>query len=139
MNPAEIVLVQDSFRKIARIAPQAAALYYARLFELDPTLREFFGGDMHEQGRELMARVATAVASLGRLDPPAPAASTLGGRPAADPLHAEHSATMGTALLWTLEKGLGGEFTPAVRAAWAHTCTILGDTMIEGQPTTCPA
>ena len=32
-----------------------------------------------------------------------------------------HYATVGEALLWTLEQGLGDAFTPDVRAAWAET------------------
>lgn len=32
---------------------------------------------------------------------------------------AEHYATVGAALLWTLEKGLGEGFTPPVREAWS--------------------
>src|SRR6185436_809482 len=44
MNPTEIKLVKDSFLKITPIAQQAAALFYARLFELDPQLRGMFRG-----------------------------------------------------------------------------------------------
>ena len=37
MTPENQALVRDSFAKVAPIAPQAAALFYGRLFELDPT------------------------------------------------------------------------------------------------------
>ena len=107
------------------------------LFELDPALRGIFNGDMHEQGRKLMAMMATAVASLGRLDTLVPTLQTLGDRHTEYPVQPEHYATMGTALLWTLEKGLGGEFTPPVRAAWTNTYTLLADTLIESQRHAC--
>ena len=71
-------LVRDSFAKVVPIAPQAAALFYGRLFELDPALKPLFKGDMAEQGRKLMAMIGTAVANLDRLDTILPATSGLG-------------------------------------------------------------
>ena len=133
MSPAEITLVKDSFRKVVPIADQAAALFYARLFELDPSLRHLFRGDMVEQGRKLMAMIATAVASLERLEAIVPAVRQLGARHAGYQVKEEHYGTVGAALLWTLEKGLGPEFTPDVREAWTTTYSLLANTMIEAQ------
>lgn len=133
MNQSEITLVKDSFRKVLPIADQAAALFYARLFELDPQLRHLFRGDMVEQGRKLMTMIATAVASLERLETLVPAVRQLGARHAGYGVTEEHYGTVGAALLWTLEKGLGPEFTPAVREAWTTTYSLLANTMIEAQ------
>lgn len=131
MSPVEITLVKDSFRKVVPIADQAAALFYARLFELDPALRPLFRGDMNEQGKKLMTMIATAVASLERIDTLVPVVRELGVRHAGYRVKEEHYATVGAALLWTLEKGLGPDFTPAVRAAWTTTYTLLANTMME--------
>jgi hemoglobin-like flavoprotein len=133
MNPADIQLVKDSFRKITPIADQAAALFYARLFELDPQLRGLFRGDLHDQGRKLMAMIAMAVASLERLDTIVPAIRALGARHAGYAVQEEHYATVGAALVWTLEKGLGPDFTPPVREAWISTYSLLANTMLEAQ------
>jgi hemoglobin-like flavoprotein len=133
MSPLEISLVKESFRKVLPIADQAAALFYARLFELDPSLRHLFGGDMVEQGRKLMSMIATAVASLDRLDLIVPAIRQLGARHSGYNVREEHYATVGAALLWTLEKGLAGDFTPTVRGAWTNTYALLANTMIEAQ------
>lgn len=48
MTPENQALVRDSFAKVVPIAPRAAALFYDRLFELDPSLRPLFQGDMRE-------------------------------------------------------------------------------------------
>ena len=133
MNTSEISLVKNSFRKVLPIADQAAALFYARLFELDPSLRPLFRGDMAEQGRKLMTMIATAVGSLERLEQIVPAVRALGARHSGYGVKEEHYATVGAALLWTLEKGLGPEFTPAVREAWTSTYSLLANTMIEAQ------
>jgi hemoglobin-like flavoprotein len=135
MTPAEITLVQESFRKLQPIAEQAAALFYARLFELDPQLRSLFRGDMADQGRKLMAMLGVAVAALDRIEAIAPTVRQLGARHAGYGVREEHYSTVGAALLWTLEKGLGAEFTAAVRDAWTNTYTLLANTMIDAQRT----
>jgi hemoglobin-like flavoprotein len=131
MNPSDVSLVKASFRQVAPMADQAAALFYARLFELDPELRPLFRGDLQEQGRKLMTMLATAVAALDRLETIVPAVR--GARHAGYGVTEEHYATVGAALLWTLEKGLGAEFTPAVRDAWTSVYSLLANTMIEAQ------
>jgi hemoglobin-like flavoprotein len=131
VTPTEINLVKDSFRRVLPIADQAAALFYARLFELDPSLRPLFRGDMAEQGRKLMTMIATAVQALERLDTIVPVVRQLGARHAGYGVKEEHYATVGAALLWTLEKGLGPEFTPAVRNAWTSVYSLLANTMMD--------
>jgi hemoglobin-like flavoprotein len=135
MNASDITLVKDSFRKVAPIADQAAALFYARLFELDPSLRPLFEGDMVAQGRKLMTMLATAVAALEQVDRLLPVLRQLGARHAGYGVQEEHYATVGTALLWTLEKGLGADFTPEVREAWTKTYVLIANTMIDAART----
>src|SRR5271163_984252 len=65
MTPENQSLVRDSFAKIEPITPQAAAIFYDRLFVLDPSLKPLFISDMNEQGRMLMAMIGTVVANLG--------------------------------------------------------------------------
>ncbi len=119
MTPDQITLVRQSFAKVAPIAPQAAELFYGRLFELDPSVRPLFKGDMKEQGRKLMGMIATAVANLDNLAAVVPAVQDMGRRHAGYGVLPAHYATVGTALLWTLEQGLGDAFTPDCRDAWA--------------------
>jgi hemoglobin-like flavoprotein len=133
MTSSDIALVQDSFRKIAPFADQAAALFYARLFDLDPELRGLFRGDMQDQGRKLMTFIGAAVVSLSSLETFLPEIRALGERHAGYQVKEAHYATVGTALLWSLEKGLGRDFTPAVRAAWTGTYSLLANCMIDAQ------
>ena len=129
MTPQQKILVQQSFGAVAPIAEAAAALFYGRLFELDPSLRPLFHGDLATQGRHLMAALAVAVRGLDDLPTLVPAVRALGRRHAAYGVRDEHYATVGEALLWTLEQGLGDRFTPEVRAAWAAVYDLLSATM----------
>ena len=131
MTPENQTLVRHSFAKIVPIAPQAAALLYGRLFELDPSLRPLFKGDMAEQGRKLMAMIGVAVASLDKLETIVPAVQALGRRHAGYGIQPSHYGTVVAALPWTLGQGLGSGFTPPVEAAWTEAYTILA-TVMEG-------
>ena len=131
MTPAEIALVQSSFEKVLPIAPQAAALFYARLFERAPEVRALFKGDMEEQGRKLMATLAAVVQSLDRLQEILPVAKNLALRHVTYGVRPEHYAPVGAALLWTLEQGLGAAFTPDVAAAWRAAYGTLSAAMIQ--------
>ena len=129
MTPENQALVRDSFAKVVPIAPRIAALFYDRLFELNPSLRPLFQGDMREQGRKLMAMIGMAVSSLDRLETIVPAVADLGRRHTSYGVQPAHYDTVGATLLWTLDQGLGEAFTPAVEAAWKEVYTTLANVM----------
>ena len=129
MGPEQVKLVQSSFAAVLPIADEAGKLFYDRLFALDPALRPLFKGDMAEQSRTLMRMIAVAVNGLDRLDAIAPALKALGVRHAGYGVRDGHYATVGDALLWTLEQGLGERFTPDVAEAWGAAYGLLAQTM----------
>ena len=129
MTPEQISLVQKSFDMVP--AETAADLFYARLFELDPSLRPLFKGDMKAQGAKLMGMIAVAVQGLSNLDRIVPAVQDLGIRHAGYGVTPDHYDTVGSALLWTLEKGLGEQFTDDVQEAWTAAYILLSSTMLD--------
>lgn len=129
MSPTKIALVRSSWQQVLPIKDTAAQLFYGQLFELDPSLRSMFKGDMTEQGRKLMAIINTAVNSLDNLAPILGAVEDMGRRHVEYGVTEAHYDTVGSALIWTLEKGLGEQFTPAVKEAWVETYTTLASTM----------
>lgn len=129
MTPQQVELVQTSFKKVVPIAGTAADLFYNRLFEIAPETRSMFPADLKEQKGKLMAMLGTAVSNLHQLETILPAVKALGERHKGYGVTAAHYAPVGAALLWTLEKGLGPEFTPEVKAAWTETYTALAGVM----------
>lgn len=113
--------------------------FYGRLFELDPSLRPMFKGDLTEQGRKLMQVITFAVRSLKNLDAIVPAVEALGIRHVAYGVKAEHYDTVGAALLWTLGQGLGDAFTPEVKDAWPAVYGLLAQTATAKAYSTEPA
>ena len=130
MTPQQVALVRESFAKVVPIKEQAATLFYDRLFVIDPSTRPLFRGDMKSQGAKLMAAIAAVVKSLDRIETMLDDLRALARRHDRYGVQEEHYASVGTALLWTLEQGLGSDFTPEVREAWATAYGLLSGAMI---------
>jgi hemoglobin-like flavoprotein len=134
MESNTITLVQESFEKVKPIAPVAAEIFYSKLFELDPQLKPLFpsGEDaMKTQGNKLMTMLGAAVAGLTNLDALIPILKDLGKRHVAYKVEPSHYDTVGTALLGTLETGLGDDFTPEVKEAWTSVYGTMSGVMID--------
>jgi hemoglobin-like flavoprotein len=129
LTAAQKTLVQTSFATIVPIADDAAALFYQRLFELDPSLQAMFRGSMIEQRKKLMQMLTAAVKGLDRLEQLVPVVQDLGRRHATYGVAETHYDTVGAALLWTLEMGLGAGFTAETREAWTAVYGLLATTM----------
>ena len=127
----EIQSVQSSWEKCVPIADKAAELFYGKLFELDPNLKPLFKGDMQEQGKKLMTMITVAVNGLNDLEKIVSAVKALGVRHVGYGVQDSHYDTVGSALIWTLGKGLGEEFTDSLKAAWIKVYTLLATTMKE--------
>jgi len=131
MTPEQIKLVQDSWAKVVPISETAAELFYGKLFELDPSVRAMFKGDMKEQGRKLMAILNTAVNALTKLETIVPAVQDMGRRHVGYGVKDEHYDTVGEALIWTLGEGLKDDFTDETKGAWLAVYTLVATTMKE--------
>jgi len=129
MTREQISLVQNSFQKVQPVLAEAAQMFYDRLFELDPALRRLFHGPADEQARKLAQALTIVVTAIDRPDQIRGAVEALGRRHVGYGVRDEHYSTVGAALLWTLEQGLGDAFTSPVREAWAAAYGWLAFTM----------
>jgi hemoglobin-like flavoprotein len=131
VTPDQIAATQKSFAKVVPISERAAVLFYGRLFEVAPAVKPLFRGDMTEQGHKLMATLSVVVTGLANLESLLPAASALAKRHVGYGVKAADYQPVGAALLWTLERGLGEQWTPQLAAAWTEAYTILANFMIS--------
>ena len=135
MEAKTIELVQGTFKQVVPIADKAAEIFYTKLFDLDPQLKPLFKGDMKEQGAKLMSMIGTAVSGLTNLDAIVPAVQNLGKGHVVYGVKDSHYDTVGSALIYTLDKGLGEAFTPDVKDAWVEVYTLLATTMKDAAKT----
>ena len=131
MTPDQMQHVRTSFALLVPIADQAADLFYANLFKADPSLRALFKAPLQEQGRKLMQMIGVAVGLLDKQHVLLPALRQLGTRHAGYGVAAQHYTTVGTALLQTLEQGLGPAFDAPTEQAWIALYTLVSATMLE--------
>ena len=131
MNSDQVALIQHSLAKVTPVTGEAAALFYGRLFEIAPEVKPLFHDDMTDQGRKLMAALAVVVNGLTDLESVLRAASALAKKHVAYGVKAEHYGPFGVALLWTLERGLGTEWTSDLADAWIAAYTLLSEYMID--------
>jgi hemoglobin-like flavoprotein len=111
---------------------QVAALFYERLFALDPSLKTLFKGDFQEQRRKLMHMFSLLIARLDNLSAIVPLLQNLGRNHAASyGVMQEHYDEVGKALLWALEKQLQKRFTPEVKAAWTDVYQLIATIAVE--------
>ena len=132
MTPAEQQLIRTSWAAVEPMADDAAKLFYARLFELDPRLNALFRyADMEKQRMVLMQTLTVVVRNVDRLDQIIPEVEALGRRHAGYGVEADHYATVGSALLWTIEHCLGDAYTEETGYAWADAYRRVSSAMIE--------
>jgi len=131
MNRHDVTLVQQSFEQVAALGEKVAELFYAELFAIDPSLRQMFDGDMREQHRKLLSTLATVIRSLHAPDKIIGPAQKLAVKHLDYGVVAVHYTYVGNALLRTLKKGLGDQFTPELRDAWIEAFRTLATIMKE--------
>jgi len=119
--PEQVAELRRSWELVAPSADETAQLFYARLFELDPSLRTLFHAEPAVQRRKLMDALSFIVARADRPHELHPMLAALGERHVAYGVLAEHYTTVGEALLWTLDQGLGLLDTAEARYAWVAT------------------
>lgn len=129
-TPHQIALVQGSFEKVVPVGERVALLFYSRLFEIAPDVQPLFKNDMQAQGRKLMTTLALIAGALRNLDTVLPAIKLMAVNHVKYGVLPGHYRSVGEALLWALEQGLGSNYTPDVAAAWGATYALLSETMI---------
>jgi hemoglobin-like flavoprotein len=130
MTPDQARLITTSWSGVAPIADSAIEQFYNRLFEIDPSARTLFRAtNMPEQRTKLIQALSLALQSIDNLATLTPTLEELGRRHQRYGVTVAHYDSVGQALLWTLERGLGTAWTPAMAAAWTELYGQLSSVM----------
>jgi hemoglobin-like flavoprotein len=129
VDAAQRELVQATFARLAVMPEVAGALFYDRLFAINPAFRRLFKNDMRIQGVKLMTMLAMVVYNLNEPGQVLTAIRDLGARHVGYGVELGDYDALREALLWTLEQALGDDFTNAVRQAWTDCYNDLADEM----------
>jgi nitric oxide dioxygenase len=118
VNAVQQEIVRTTFATLAAMPEVTGALFYERLFAVNPGFRPLFKNDMRIQGDKLITMLALVVSDLADPSQVLPAIRDLAVRHVAYGVKLADYDALRDALLWTLEQVLGEDFTPAVREAW---------------------
>jgi len=127
----KIKLVQRTFDKLVSRSDEVADEFYNNLFTIDPDLKSLFATDRKIQEQKFMATLMTIVIGLDNLENIIPSIEALGLRHVSYNVKPGHYTTVAAALLTTLEKLLGDDYTPEVRGAWTEVYWLLSKIMID--------
>ncbi len=128
MTPEQMILVRRSWQSLAPFHVQALALFYSRLFEIDPKLLKA----IEVPPNRLAALLDTALAHLEHLESLRGILHATGRNYATWGVREEDYARVGEAFLWTLKQALQKRFTPATGEAWSSTYKTLAGLVQEG-------
>jgi hemoglobin-like flavoprotein len=132
MTSAQIQRIHHSWRLLKAVDPAIVGdVFYSRLFFLHPRLRGMFPKKMEEQHQKLIDMLSHMVARLDQPEQLAQEVQAMGARHLGYGVKPEHYAMVGDALLWTLEKGLGHDWTPETAEAWAACYDLIAGKMME--------
>jgi len=129
MTPEDIALVRESLRLLGPGMEAFGAVFYNRLFETNPALRDVFPGNLDSQKRALAAMLELIVKMLDMRDKLVPLIRYLGERHQALHVKPEYYAPFGETLIWTLDSFLREDFTPPMRRAWEEAYAFMADNM----------
>ena len=133
MTPERRQLVTDSWKQLAPNAALVGQIFYRRLFEIDPKLRPMFTASLlDEQIRKITTMLDLIVHWLDVPERLVPVLKQLGARHGTYGVLDDHYAKVGSALIATLEEGLGDKFTPELRGAWTEAYLLISSLMRRG-------
>ena len=132
MTPEQVRLIRESWNSVAAIADSAVEQFYNRLFEIDPTTRALFhAANMPEQRKKVAQALSLAVQGADDLAALTPVLQQLGRSHQGYGVTAAQYQSVGAALLWTLERGLGPQWTPAMASAWTELYGTISAVMLR--------
>lgn len=134
MTPKQAELVRTTWDQIVPDADAVARQFYENLFEIDPTAAALFAGtDMDRQRDMLLKALGHVVSHVDRAETLIPALQEMGRRHARYGVEAQHYASVGAALIATLEQGFGTGFTQPIRSAWTAAYAFIASSMQQSE------
>ena len=130
MTPEQRELLQKSWGSIAADGDRRATIFYERLFEHDPSVQPLFANtDMTVQRKKFMDMLGEVARIIDNTDAVVPTAVSLARRHVWYGVESAQYASVGQALIWMLEEGLGDQFSDDVRRAWADAYRFVAALM----------
>ena len=133
LTSKQIELVENSWDYVLLNSQETGAIFYKKLFEIDPALRQLFKSELHVQSEKFVAMITFAVHKLNNMNEIIDDVKALGSHHHKNSVKPEHYVSVAAALLWTIESALGKEWSTEIKEAWMAVYSALAKTMIGVQ------
>jgi NAD(P)H-flavin reductase/hemoglobin-like flavoprotein len=131
----DIGRLQASWARVTAHGAQVPQFFYARLFLGFPELRGMFPVSMAAQSDRLVTAIGRLVSNVDQLAVLRPAIEQLGRDHRRFAVRPEHYPLVGEALLATLARFLGPDWTPDLAEDWTEAYTLVATLMAEAAST----
>ena len=135
MTKHNFELVKRSWTIIEKIDFEiVGGTFYIRLFQISPELRPMFNGvSMTEQSKKLGCMLSYVISKFDSMEEVFAEVQALAQRHTKYGVKVAHYKAVGSALMWTLEQGLGEYWTEELNTAWIDFYETLSEKMIAVQ------
>jgi len=123
--------VKANWADVATLTDQLARIFYANLFQLDPSTKALFSGDIDAQGAKLVATLGFIVDAIDRPEELAASAEDLAKRHVGYGVTADQYKPVGEALILSLHHLLGPTFDTGDETAWRNLYGAISKVMID--------
>jgi nitric oxide dioxygenase len=136
MTTEQIMHVKNSWKKLRNVKAETIGdLFYTKLFFDHPWLRKMFPAQMDQQNKKLVDMLTYIVLNIDdfqavkkNIRALAISHEKYGAKP-------EHYTMVGTALIWTLKKAIGREWSNELEEAWIACYSLVAQTMLTASST----
>jgi hemoglobin-like flavoprotein len=133
MTSEQIKLIKKTWKIMMGVDPKIIGdAFYSKLFVDHPALRKMFPTDMEKQYVKLVDMLTSIIMHLDyHTNVDMDKLTEISKKHVAYGVKTVHYDMVGNALLWTLKKGLGFEWSQDVNDAWTECYRSLTNTMFE--------
>lgn len=131
MTSEQTQIIQNTWAAVSKLDDETVGgLFYNNLFTIQPALRSLFKSPVPEQSKKLMAMLHYLIHNLHKPQEITTGLTHLAQRHVQYNVTPEHYNIVGSALLLTLEQGLGELWNEEVKQAWVALYTNVASIMI---------
>lgn len=136
MTSEQTLLIKTTWAAVAKLDDETVGgLFYNNLFTIQPALRSLFKAPIPEQSKKLMTMLHYLIYNLNKPQEITKGLTHLAQRHVQYNVTQEHYDIVGSALILTLEQGLGKLWNEEVKQAWITLYTTVASIMIAASET----
>ena len=139
MKPEQIARIDESWRRLEPRRTRLAESFYARLFELDPSLKDLFLlVEMESQSAKFLSMLNEVLSAVRHPEAFRATLLSSGARHHGYGVISSHYKVVGEALIWALEQTTPVPLSEDARRDWIEAYTLMAHVMQKGASTVRP-